>query len=131
MGYDFHITRASEWTQSDSAPIRKDEWKAYLSSDSEFRLGNFAEATTTHQGQKIRYDNEGLAVWTAYSGHFAEGNMAWFDHRNGRIVVKNADDKIREKMKEVAMSPTTSSRWQLMSGSLWPRGLCSSTAGRV
>ncbi len=28
--------------------------------------------------------------------------MAWFDHWRGRIVVKNADDEIRKKMKKIA-----------------------------
>jgi hypothetical protein len=101
MGYDFHITRASERTDSESVPIRLDEWKAFLESHPEFRMDNFAEATTP-QGDIIRYDNEGLAVWTGYSGHGKDGNIAWFDFRGGRIVVKNADDEIRVKMKEIA-----------------------------
>ena len=101
MGYDFHITRASEWTDSELVPIRLDEWKAYVASDPEFRMDNFAEAMTPH-GETTRYDNEGLAVWTSYSRDKQDGNMAWFDYRRGRIVVKNADDEIREKMKEVA-----------------------------
>jgi hypothetical protein len=101
MGYEFHITRASDWTESESAPIRLDEWKVYIASHPEFRLDNFAEATTP-KGETIRYDNEGLAVWIAYSRHGQEGNMAWFDHREGRIVVKNADDEILRKMREIA-----------------------------
>jgi len=101
MGYDFHITRAPCWTDSKSAPILLDEWKAYIASDPDFRLDNFAEATSP-QGETIRYDNEGLAVWMAYSGHGKEGNMAWFDYRNGWIVVKNPDEEIRAKMKQIA-----------------------------
>lgn len=101
MGYDFHITRSSDWTESESAPILLDEWKAYIQSDPEFRLDNFAEATT-EDGEFIRYVNDGLAVWTAYSGHDEKGNMAWFDYRRGEIVVKNADDEIRAKMKQIA-----------------------------
>src|SRR5688572_12164231 len=101
MGYDFHITRANDWTDSESNPIRLDEWKAFVASHPEFRMDNFASATTD-LGETIRYDNEGLAVWTAYSGHGRGGNMAWFDYRNGRIVVKNADHEVRLKMKEVA-----------------------------
>ncbi len=101
MGYDFHITRAADWTESESAPILLDEWKAYVASDPDFRLDNFAEATTP-QGTTIRYGNEGLAVWTAYPKHGRDGNIAWFDYRHGRIVVKNADSEIREKMKDLA-----------------------------
>ena len=101
MGYDFHITRASDWTESESHPIRLDEWKAFVSLRPEFRMDNFAEATSP-KGEIIRLDNEGLTVWTGYSGHEKHGNMAWFDYCRGRIVVKNADDEIRDKMKEVA-----------------------------
>jgi len=28
--------------------------------------------------------------------------MAWFDYRNGWIVVKNPDEEIRAKMKQIA-----------------------------
>ena len=101
MGYDFHITRASDWTESESAPIRLDEWKAYATSDPEFRLDNYAQATTP-QGETIRLEQDGLAVWTAYSGHGRNGNMAWFYYWNGRVIVTNADDEIREKMKQIA-----------------------------
>jgi hypothetical protein len=101
MGYDFHITRAADWTQSKSQPILLDEWQAFVASQPDFRLDGFAEASSS-QGKTIRYENEGLAVWTGYSGHEPEGNMAWFDYRKGRIVVKNADEEIREKMKEIA-----------------------------
>src|SRR5690606_27146395 len=50
----------------------------------------------------LRYENEGLAVWVAYSGHNEDGNKAWFDHRNGEAVVKNPDDEILAKMIAVA-----------------------------
>lgn len=101
MGYDVRLTRASDWFESESDPIHLEEWQAYVDSDPEFRMDNFAEATTS-AGETIRYDNEGLAVWTAYSGHGEDGNMAWFDYREGRIVVKNPDDEILAKMKQIA-----------------------------
>ena len=101
MGYDFHITRASEWSESESLPIRLDEWKEYVASDPEFRMDNFAEIKTP-QGETIRFDSEGLAVWTAYSERGEDSNRAWFDYSGGRIVVKNADDETLEKMKEIA-----------------------------
>ena len=101
MGYDFHITREYERTESEPAPISLDEWKAYVASDAEFRMVNSAEVTTP-RGETIRYDNEGLALWTAYSGGGNVRNTVWFDYRNGRIVVKNPDEEIRDKMKEIA-----------------------------
>jgi hypothetical protein len=101
MGYDLHITRESETTESQPAPIRLDEWQAYVASDDEFRMVNFAEVTTP-RGDTIRYDNEGLALWTAYSGGGTKRSTVWFDYRNGRIVVKNPDDEVLDKMKKIA-----------------------------
>ncbi len=100
MGYDVHITWATNWSDSESVPIRLTEWLEYVASDPEFRLDNFAEAITP-QGDTLRYDNTGLAVWTAYSDPDEQGSV-WFDYRNGRIVVKNANIEIRAKMKEIA-----------------------------
>jgi hypothetical protein len=100
MGYDVHITRAEHWVESDSAPISLDEWLGYVAGDPEMRLDNFAEAEV--EGHVLRYENEGLAVWTAYSGHGLKGNMAWFDYRDGRVVVKNPDDEILGKMRRIA-----------------------------
>ncbi len=101
MGYDIHITRADEWFDSQSESITMDEWIAYIQSDPEMRLDGYAEATTP-EGDTIRIESEGLAVWTAYSGHGVAGNMAWIDVFNGRITVKNPDREIRQKMFAIA-----------------------------
>jgi hypothetical protein len=100
MGYDVHLTRAGNWTESESVPITLDEWRQYVAGDAEMRMDNSAEAET--DAGTLRYENEGLAVWTAYSGHDPKGNMAWFDYFKGRIDVKNPDDEILEKMKQIA-----------------------------
>jgi hypothetical protein len=50
----------------------------------------------------VVYQSEGLAVWVAYSGHELEGNKAWFDWRDGEIIVKNPDNEILAKMKRIA-----------------------------
>ena len=103
MGYDVHITRADDWAESESKPISLEEWLSYVAGDSEMRLDNFAEAEVG--GKKVlRYENEGLAVWSAYSGHGLKGNMVWFDFRTDRIVVKNPDEEILGKMRRIASS---------------------------
>ena len=100
MGYELHITRASEWSESELTPISISEWVAYINADSEMRLDGFAEAQV---GDEIlRYENDGLAVWVGYSGHESDGNMAWFDYRHGRIVVKSPDQEIVDKMIRIA-----------------------------
>ena len=101
MGYDVHITRASHWTNSQSNPITIQEWLAYIESDPEMRMDGFAEVRTP-AGEIIRYENAGLAVWTAWSSGGEDGNRAWFDYRNGVIVVKNPDETIVSKMCAIA-----------------------------
>ena len=102
MGYDIHITRQDNWYDDDiSKQISLKEWKEYLERDSEMRLDNFAEAKL-QKGDKIRMQNEGLAVWTSYPGDSVESNHAWFDFRNGNITVKNPDDVIMKKMLSIA-----------------------------
>ncbi len=100
VGYDVHITRAQHWTESESNPITLDEWLAYIAGDAEMRLDNFAEAAVG--GDTLRYDNDGLAVWAAFSGHGLDGNMAWFDYRHGAVVVKNPNEEILGKMIRIA-----------------------------
>lgn len=99
MGYDVHITRADDWSESESNPITLDEWLTYIANDPGMRLDNSAEVETPDG--VLRYENEGLAVWTAYSAHDQNG-MAWFDYRRGQIIVKNPDNEILAKMKQVA-----------------------------
>ena len=102
MGYDIHITRQGNWYDEELVlQISPDEWKDYIKRDPEMRIDNFAEATTV-SGQSIRIDNEGLAVWTKYSGDNIDSNHAWFDYRNGNITVKNPDKEIMKKMLTVA-----------------------------
>jgi hypothetical protein len=46
VGYDVHITRAGESSDSEATPITLDEWLAYVASDPEMRLDGFAESIT-------------------------------------------------------------------------------------
>src|ERR1051325_8075443 len=64
MGYDVHITRAQDWTESAAHPITFDEWKAYIRSDREMRLDNRAQATTP-SGETCTTEGPALAVWAA------------------------------------------------------------------
>ncbi len=102
MGYDIHITRQEFWfDDANSRDISIKEWLELIEQDSEMRLDNTAEATLDN-GQVLQIENEGLAVWTAYSKHAENGNMAWFDYTNGNIVVKNPDSEILKKMWSIA-----------------------------
>ncbi|KUY92798.1 MULTISPECIES: hypothetical protein [unclassified Burkholderia] len=96
MGYDVHITRKTNWFD-DEPQIDIYEWRVLVASDEEMRLDGYAEAKVG-SGAVPRMESEGLAVWVAYSGHAANGNMAWFDFGRGDVVVKNPDAEILVKM---------------------------------
>jgi hypothetical protein len=65
------------------------------------RLDGYAE-TRLQDGSVFRAEQEGLAVWTAYSRHDESGNKAWFVCRAGYVTVKNPDEEILRKMWSIA-----------------------------
>lgn len=96
MGYDIHITRKLNWFDREGPAISLDEWRGLIKADAEMRLDGYAQAELT-DGGTFRVEGAGLAVWTGYSRAGTAGN-AWFDLRNGNVVVNNADAEIRRKM---------------------------------
>jgi len=103
MGYDVHITRAQDWTESRDHPITLSEWKAYLRSDGEMRLDNRAQATTS-SGETITTESPGLAVWVAWKQDGVGGGHAWFSYDDGAITVKDPDRDILRKMFSIAVA---------------------------
>ncbi|MGF6508808.1 hypothetical protein [Paraburkholderia tuberum] len=101
MGYDVHITRKENWFDESGLKIGIDEWKALVQSDPDMRLDGYASAIVG-DANVLRIDSEGLAVWTAHAGTAVSGNMAWFDFRQGNVVVKNPDVAILGKMWQLA-----------------------------
>lgn len=101
MGYDVHITRKKFWFDEINEEIALEEWIELVIEDSEMRLDKFAE-TSLSNGQILRVESEGLAVWTSYSKHAENESMAWFNYFNGRIAVKNPDSEILGKMWSLA-----------------------------
>jgi len=95
MGYDVHITRR-EQQADEGSDILLEEWATYVESDPEMRMEGFAEAQTPDG--LLRVEKDGLAVWTCYSKHEENGNMAWFYYSHGNIQVKNPDEEILRKM---------------------------------
>ena len=97
MGYELHVTRAKNWTDSEARPITEAEWRAHVATDLELEVTGIAEVTTP-EGELLRYENPGLARWR---GH-PRGEEVWFDLRHGRVVVKNPDELTIVKMVSVA-----------------------------
>lgn len=96
MGYDLHITRKELWFE-DGPDIDDSEWRAYVASDPELRITGVAEAPLP-DGGALRYESPLMAEWRRRSG----GETVWFDFRDGRVVVKNPDDEIIAKMRQIA-----------------------------
>ncbi len=100
MGHDIHITRKENWFDEEGPEITLQEWADYVKSDPEMRLDGFAEAATP-QGT-LRIEEAGIAVWTAYSKHGENGNMAWMCWSDGEIVLKSPDTELLVKMYKIA-----------------------------
>ena len=85
MGYDLFITRAEDWSHSESNPITSEEWLAIVDEDPE--LGPWAAYPGSH-----------FALWSGRSEH-AE---PWLDWARGYIYSKNPDTALIKKMVLIA-----------------------------
>jgi len=94
MGYNLHITRKQNW-YDEGNDISIEEWGNYVRGDQEMRMDNFAEAKTT-DGNVIRTEEKGLAVWIAYN------EQAWLSYSRGNIEAKNPDKEIIKKLISIA-----------------------------
>ena len=83
MGYDLHITRRRDWSDT-GLDIPATEWLSVVASDPELRLD-------TNQGPCF-------AVWSGPSQHAAP----WLDWRDGQIFTKNPDAPLIDKMIQLA-----------------------------
>jgi len=102
MGVELHITRKENWYDEEPAQdILLAEWLQYVSEDPEFRLDNYAQVDVPNKGI-LRVEEEGIAVWTAYSGEGVGQNHAWFTYWRGCVIVKNPGQEIINKMVAVA-----------------------------
>lgn len=109
IGYDLHITRAIDGTETETAPIPLEEWVACVRADPEMHLDEQVEATgyaelKTPDGKTIRWKSEGVASWTGSSLFGLKKHTAWFRHNEGEIIVKNPDKKTVKKMCAIAIA---------------------------
>ena len=88
MGYDLHITRAENWSDSEETPITKCEWEAVIAADQELRADPDNE-----RFQKLD------AIWIdPVSGN----DRGWFAWSDGEISTKNPDRAQLTKMLQIA-----------------------------
>jgi hypothetical protein len=85
MGYEFHITRAENWAESDQRPITAEEWLAGVGGDPELHI-----------------DEQSGAYFAVWSGPCSYPGGAWFDWSDGQIFTKNPDQAILAKMLQLA-----------------------------
>lgn len=105
MVYELHITRQHNWFDNNAnQKISLEEWKDFLQNDSEMRLDKYVEATIATD-RVLKIENEGLSVWTKYSGEGVDGNRAWFDYDHGSITIKNPGNEIITKMLAIVNKP--------------------------
>ena len=102
MGYEVHITRREMFFEEEGGSISLDEWKDYVSKDSEMRLDGYAEAETPDG--VLRVEDESLAVFLGWSKHEKDGGIVWMHHFEGNISYKNPDEEILKKIYHVAVA---------------------------
>lgn len=84
MGYDFHITRADDWTRNIEQQISSEEWLTVVQSDPD-----------------LQPDPDNGAHAVTWKGH--EGlEIAWFDWYQGNVFTTNPDTATLQKMLELA-----------------------------
>lgn len=98
MGYDLHITRASDWIESESAPISLDEWKRAVASVPGIRLDDSPVTITNPKTGEL------ISVAGRDGDVAAFLDEAWvkvFHYREARITFKagpvnfdDAEDKV-------------------------------------
>ena len=88
MGYDFHITRAASWPDSDEYPINQIEWENLADSMEDLVEDGYVDWTDIGRQR----------IYTARGGH------ASFSWRHGRVVISgymsDRDEEVAAKVTE-------------------------------
>lgn len=101
MGYELHITRAEDWTDSAEVPISLEEWLAFVAVDPELRHDGVA-ATTLPDGGVFEVREPGLVVWTAHPQAGKGEGLPWIRYVDGQLQSKHPDPPFLRKMHEIA-----------------------------
>jgi hypothetical protein len=99
VGYDVHITRRANWWDDDEEVITAAEWAAVVAADPDLEMVGDAEARTP-DGAVLRYDSPTLAAMITHPRRDQHG--AWLDLWRGNVVVKNPDEVLLAKMRDIA-----------------------------
>ncbi|MEU0674686.1 hypothetical protein ABZ330_17670 [Streptomyces sp. NPDC006172] len=99
MGYDVHITRRTPWWD-EGEHITREEWAAVVDADPDLEMVQVARAVPRGQDVVLEYRNAWLAAMVTHPERATAG--AWLDWRDGQVVVKNPDELLIGKMREIA-----------------------------
>ena len=84
MGYNLYITRADSWADESGPKISREEWLAYVASDSELRIDESM--------------GKDMAIWSGPSEH----ESPWIQWSDGTLESKYPDPPLVEKMVSIA-----------------------------
>ncbi len=101
MGYDLHITRASDWFDSESAPISIDEWKLAVASVTGTRLDDGPVILANPKtGERIAVSGRDGDVAVLLDGTWVKV----FHYYEGRIVFKAGPVNLNDSNDKVAVA---------------------------
>ncbi|AVH56907.1 hypothetical protein C4B68_15195 [Streptomyces dengpaensis] len=95
-----HITRRTPWWEEGGELITTQEWAAVVAAHSELEMVQVARVSPRGRDAVLEYRHEWLAELVSHPQRDTHG--AWLDWRDGRIVVKNPDEILLKKMREIA-----------------------------
>lgn len=98
MGYDLHITKTTERSQSSQNPISELEWRSAVAADGLLQMGTVATAVNPQTHEIIQVSKPLMASWTDPE----TDEKHYFRYHRGEISVKNPSDNAIKKMKELA-----------------------------
>lgn len=97
MGYDVHITRKDDWSDTQGETISREEWLDYVESDKSLGLKGQA-VVSNQQGQEFSIQDETLTVWRDWPNRVDGKTEALMWHSAGNVMATNADDAMLQKM---------------------------------
>lgn len=98
MGYDLHITKAAEWSESAKNPITEEQWKSAVLADRELKMDTSATASNPKTHEVIQISNPLMASWIDPKTN----SKHYFYYSRGKVTVKNPSESAIKKMKAVA-----------------------------
>jgi hypothetical protein len=101
MGYELHVTRASDWLDAEEHPVPEAEWLALVARDPELRRD--MESHYDRRGPNGTIVRLHPVEWL---GDPSGETVFWYD--KGEITTKNPTDDAIAKLKSIAVALSAS-----------------------